>query len=322
MTHAWRWAFVFCVGIGTLPGIAFAHEPPDGRTWTVRLPDPPDGDAGWLGVQIGPVPRSLAAHLDLDGPAMMVQNVAQDSPADRAGIDQYDVVLKLDGERVPAECPRFSEILRGKRPGTEVRLDLIHKGRPRDVRVILDRMPPPDRIRYKHPRHPEEMIRDSFSIRGKILRPNPHGPGYILEDLGERPDLEPHMFFFNEPPPGAGQPPNPDRLREWGEALRKYREQIDKYRDLYRYVDPDKLRKKLDEWVGKREDPGSSAERERPGDTDRRFTSFAVDASGRITVTIRRANSEIRMEFENAEQFRQKSPDLFREFEDIQKRTK
>src|SRR5439155_17068337 len=49
----------------------------------------------WLGIQFGPVPEVLASHLQNDGGAIVV-NIARNSPADKAGLKRYDVILRIN----------------------------------------------------------------------------------------------------------------------------------------------------------------------------------------------------------------------------------
>lgn len=52
----------------------------------------------WIGVRVTTVPEPLAAHLKRSG--LMIANVAEDSPADHAGLERYDVVVSLDGREI------------------------------------------------------------------------------------------------------------------------------------------------------------------------------------------------------------------------------
>jgi len=47
-----------------------------------------------------PGTRALAAQLRLGSVGVMVQNVFKDSPADRAGLERYDVIFDVDGKEV------------------------------------------------------------------------------------------------------------------------------------------------------------------------------------------------------------------------------
>ena len=198
-----------------------------------RVPAPPPADtleftvlgegSTWLGVHIVQVPKALASHLRLDGPALMIQNVAKESPADEAGLAQFDVIVECDGTPVPKDVAAFTEHVRKMAPGTTIRLVVLRRGERRVVSVTLGEMPRSGRIEYKYEPDPDAILRDIYGIRGKILRPLPGG-GYRLDDLGELPDL-PGLAPFYAPPQRPGEPPKPfttplpapgaDRQREW-----------------------------------------------------------------------------------------------------------
>ena len=55
----------------------------------------------WVGVGGGTIPDILRAHLDIpDDEGVLVVHVAVDSPAERAGLKQHDVLLSVDGKPI------------------------------------------------------------------------------------------------------------------------------------------------------------------------------------------------------------------------------
>src|SRR5262245_18759855 len=68
----------------------------------------------WLGIQFGPVSKPLAAQLRIDaGSGQMVTNVVEGSPADTAGLQQYDIIVNLDGSAASSSMDDFMNIVRG-----------------------------------------------------------------------------------------------------------------------------------------------------------------------------------------------------------------
>ncbi len=70
----------------------------------------------WIGVRMVPVPDALAAHIHREG--MMISNVVAGSPADEAGLEQYDVVVSFDGEEIETGeqlVERIAEVGVGRR---------------------------------------------------------------------------------------------------------------------------------------------------------------------------------------------------------------
>ena len=98
------------------------------------------------------------------------------------------------------------------------------------------------------------------------------------------------------------------RLKEWKDAFRAWRERFGQGRDRFR-ADRDRPE-------------GAPETHERPARHRRGAASFSVDASGRISVTVREADSDITLEFENEGELKQKFPKLFERFERMQERLK
>lgn len=155
---------------------------------------------GWLGVQLAPTPRSLGAHLRLTEPSLMVRNVIESSPADKADIAQFDLFLRIDGDPVPKEISEFADVVRRKGEGAQVTFQMIHRGERREVRLTLGSPPSGGELRYRYEADPDSVLRDVLDYRARILRPKPGG-GYEIEDLGALPELQPLLPLFEMPTP-------------------------------------------------------------------------------------------------------------------------
>lgn len=83
---------------------------------------------GRLGVTIQPVSRKLAQAFGLDRPeGALVNSVQKGSPAQRAGIEAGDIIIKFNGHNVSSSSdlpPMVSEVA----PGTRVTLEVWRKG--------------------------------------------------------------------------------------------------------------------------------------------------------------------------------------------------
>ena len=84
------------------------------------------------------VPRTpfLGLVLTTDKGKVLVEEVAADSPAAKAGIQRGDQVLKADGKDVKTDDD-FEELLKAKGPGDPLRLRLTRKDKPLDVSATL-----------------------------------------------------------------------------------------------------------------------------------------------------------------------------------------
>jgi hypothetical protein len=143
----------------------------------------------WIGVQLGPIPAALAAHLQLgENKGLIVRNVFQDSPADRAGLQRHDVLARIDDQEVPGTVEGFSKAVRGRKVGDTVRLFILRGGKEMAQDIQLAQAPRPEDLTPKFPEEPDVLYRRDFGLRGRILRPGPHG--WEMEDLGELPEME------------------------------------------------------------------------------------------------------------------------------------
>lgn len=98
-------------------------------------------ETAFLGVVSAGVPEVLADHLNLKpDEGIVVRSMAPDSPAMRSGIAINDVVLTVDGQPVGSQAELSSRIT-ARKPGDEVNLEIIHKGKPAKILVTLGTRP-------------------------------------------------------------------------------------------------------------------------------------------------------------------------------------
>jgi len=149
-------------------------------------PAEPVAARAWLGVELEPMPPSLAEHLQIPRRAPMVRNVYVDSPADACGLRPDDILLEVDGRSTEAGIEWFGDYVRSRAPGDTLRLTVIRKGQRQDMAATLAALPP-DRheLRTRFDPRPLLPMQRMLGLRGKILRPGHGGEGWIEEDLGE-----------------------------------------------------------------------------------------------------------------------------------------
>ncbi len=136
---------------------------------------------GWLGVSIGEVPEPLAAHLETEGKGILILDVFKDSPAERAGLAADDIILSVDGATVDGDVARATELIRSRKPGERVELQIIHEGQRKSFRVEIGTRPESLPMEWKARVGPpvEEHIRK----RGRLAVPGPGGK-WLIKDLG------------------------------------------------------------------------------------------------------------------------------------------
>ena len=92
---------------------------------------------GRIGVVIQPITRELAESFGLPKPAgALVNSVEKGGPAEKAGIESGDVILRFDGKAVTSseDLPR---IVGATRPGAKVTVQLWRNKTARDVQVVV-----------------------------------------------------------------------------------------------------------------------------------------------------------------------------------------
>ena len=88
-----------------------------------------------IGVTVDAVDAALASQLDLEPDAgFVIATVSEGLPAEKAGLQPHDVVVKIQGE-APATVERLREVLDGKQPGETVQLQVVRRGQRLDVDV-------------------------------------------------------------------------------------------------------------------------------------------------------------------------------------------
>lgn len=101
---------------------------------------------GRIGVMIQEVTRELADSFGLQKMAgALISSVEKGGPADKAGIQASDVILKFDGKvvNVSRDLPRM---VAGTQPGTKVVVQLWRKGATKEVNLIIAELPGDGRV--------------------------------------------------------------------------------------------------------------------------------------------------------------------------------
>ena len=96
---------------------------------------------GYLGVSLAILDDKMARGFKLpDTSGALVNDVTPDSPADKAGIKNGDVIRKLDGQRVEGRDELTASVT-SMNPGTTVTLEVFRDGKPMNIKVTLGERP-------------------------------------------------------------------------------------------------------------------------------------------------------------------------------------
>ena len=92
---------------------------------------------GMLGINIVTLNGNLAKEKEVDlTQGVYVASVGEDSAADKAGVKEGDVILKVD-EREVKTSPELQELIALKRPGDQVALTINREGKEKEFKVTL-----------------------------------------------------------------------------------------------------------------------------------------------------------------------------------------
>ncbi len=194
---------------------------------------------GFIGVGLTDVTPALQRALSLSvAKGAVIQDVSPGSPAERAGLHAYDVIVQVEGRQVINNEEVIRDIS-ARQPGSVARLEIIRDGRPQSLQVKLAERPAreraPDGLEdlgpRSRPRQPEptetplgltvrELDRSLIgrleipeSIGGVVIsRVDPTGPGFqallrrgfIIMEINKRPiaNVAEYQRIVSEARPG------------------------------------------------------------------------------------------------------------------------
>lgn len=99
---------------------------------------------GWLGVLIQDVTRELAESFDMKKPhGALVARVLPDSPAEEAGLQVGDIVVRFNGEEISTSSD-LPPLVGSTTVGSTVPVDIIREGKRKTLRVEIEELPEDD----------------------------------------------------------------------------------------------------------------------------------------------------------------------------------
>ena len=96
---------------------------------------------GWLGVGIQDIDEQLAQSFNLpDSNGILVTEVHPDTPAEKGGIKEGDVIVKLDNEAV-ADVAELRNGIAMTSPGTDLAIEIFRDGTSQTIKVTIGEQP-------------------------------------------------------------------------------------------------------------------------------------------------------------------------------------
>ncbi len=101
---------------------------------------------GWLGVLIQDVTRELAESFDMDHPhGALIAKVLPDGPAEKAGIEVGDIVVKFNGGKVSFSSD-LPPLVGSTLVDTTVSVDIIRRSKHKTIQVKISELPTDDEV--------------------------------------------------------------------------------------------------------------------------------------------------------------------------------
>ncbi|MGD2090003.1 MAG: trypsin-like peptidase domain-containing protein [Candidatus Aminicenantes bacterium] len=95
---------------------------------------------GYLGIDIQAISESEAKDFDLPVAGILVLKVEEDSPAEKAGLKKYDLIIDVNGKRIK-NSTQLSMIIAEVNPGETVTLTIYRGKQQKDITVKLGEAP-------------------------------------------------------------------------------------------------------------------------------------------------------------------------------------
>ena len=106
---------------------------------------------GWLGVSIQEITSELAEALDMEIPkGALISQIIEDSPAEKSGLKEEDVILFFDGEEIfySSDLPLTVGAIR---PDTEVNAMVLRGGKKKTIQVTVGELPKDPTMAFNDP---------------------------------------------------------------------------------------------------------------------------------------------------------------------------
>jgi serine protease Do len=138
------WAAAAMIAMAGAAGSALAKE----KAKKAETPGNETGN-GYIGVYMQELTADVRKGLDLDVKAgVLVSGVEDDAPAELAGIEQGDVIVKFDGRAVSSP-DELRELVRAVRPGDSAAVELVRDGKSQTLTLTVGDRPERHVIRWE-----------------------------------------------------------------------------------------------------------------------------------------------------------------------------
>lgn len=121
-------------------GIGFSIPAKTAMTVIQQLREFGETRRGWIGVRIQQIDDQIAETLDLGSPrGALVAGVSENGPAEKAGVQSGDVIVKFDGRTI-SEMRDLPRVVADTPVGKNVEIVVVRQGKEQTLRVTLGRL--------------------------------------------------------------------------------------------------------------------------------------------------------------------------------------
>jgi hypothetical protein len=124
-----------------------AAEPPEAKGPQIILrPSAARAPQAWLGLKVAKPDETITAHVPSLPPGIgfIVKSIDKDGPAQAAGLNEFDLLWKLDDQMLVNEA-QLAALLRLRKPNDPVVIHGFRSGKPLVVKLVLGHSPLPER---------------------------------------------------------------------------------------------------------------------------------------------------------------------------------
>ncbi|WMW82406.1 DegQ family serine endoprotease [Undibacterium cyanobacteriorum] len=173
---------------GGYMGISFAIPIDEAMRVVDQLKTTGTVSRGRLGVEVGDLSKEVAESLGLPKPqGALIARVEAGGPADKAGLQDGDVILKFNGAAVEkrSDLPR---IVGGTKPGTKATITIWRKGAQKEMTVVVGQAEPDNAAAKADKKSKKDSTSNVIGVTVSDLteaqkRAVPNASGVVIESV-------------------------------------------------------------------------------------------------------------------------------------------
>ena len=158
--------------VGTNIGVGFAIPAEEAIPVVESLKKGVRPERGYLGISIRPVDEDTADALGLEkNRGEFVARVVAGEAADKAGLKEGDIVLRVNDREVSPETT-LSFIVANVKPGSRIPLDILREGKPLKLTATVGARPPEEKLAQSNfnPEESKDFDKQTDTPDSKVVR--------------------------------------------------------------------------------------------------------------------------------------------------------